>query len=184
VSIALNGEHKEDARVSLQDGSLLQPPLQDLSPFLPVEETPAVAVARHDVNLLLVQAQRNVRKHVLDGSISQETALVALSHRHDRSVLDTAVVADILRPTSLPFPVISVAHAQEPQPRSKPNLALADVPVASADANADEPLALRILKEYWGPNTTDRNRYAQRLFTILFADGSKTTLVGCCRRLV
>ena len=69
MSIALNGEAKEDVRVSLQDGSLLQPPLQDLSPFLPVEETPAVAVARPDVKLLLVQAQRNVRKILLDGSI-------------------------------------------------------------------------------------------------------------------
>ena len=27
--------------------------------------------------------------------------------------------------------------------------------------------ALRILKEYWGPNTTGRNRHAQRLFTVL-----------------
>ena len=93
-------------------------------------------------------------------------------------MFDTEVVAQILRPTSLPLPVVSVARPQEPQPQSKPESALAEVSVASAAAKSDEPLALRILKEYWGPNTTGRNRYAQRLFTVLFADGSKETLVA------
>ena len=84
-------------------------------------------------------------------------------------MFDTEVVAQILRPTSLPLAVVSVAHPQEPQPQSKPESALPEFPVASADAKADEPLALCILKEYWGPNTTGRNRYAQRLLTVLFA---------------
>ena len=93
-------------------------------------------------------------------------------------MFDTEVVAQILRPTSLPLPVVSVARPQEPQPQSKPESALAEVPVASAAAKSDEPLALRILKEYWGPNTTGSNRYAQRQLTVLFADSSKETLVA------
>ena len=165
MSIALNGEAKEDVRVSLQDGSLLQPPLQDLSPFLPVEETPAVAVARPDVKLLLVQAQRNVRKILLDGSIWKQLlspCLIAITE-----VCSTLrLLLTFCGPPASLFPWFP-SPDHEPQPQSKPESALAEVPVASAAAKSDEPLALRILKEYWGPNTTGRNRHAQRLFTVL-----------------
>ena len=185
VAVALNGEDKEDARVVLQDGSLLQPPLPDLSPFLPVEETPAAAVAGPDENLLLVQGKRDIRRNVLDGAISQEAALAALSQHHHRSVFDTEVVAGILQATSLPLPVVSVAPPQGPtelkhKTEQEHHVSVPPaVPVASAAATSEPtPPALRILKEYWGPKTTGRNRFAQRLFKVLFADGSKENLVA------
>ena len=38
--------------------------------------------------------------------------------------------------------------------------------------------AKRILAEYWGPKVLGRNRYSQRLFDVLYSNGTKHTLVA------
>ena len=40
------------------------------------------------------------------------------------------------------------------------------------------PQAKCILTEYWGPRTRGRARFSQRLFDVLFSDGSQHTLVA------
>ena len=37
---------------------------------------------------------------------------------------------------------------------------------------------VRILKEYWGPAGKGRKKFSQRLFQVLFTDGSKEVLVA------
>jgi len=46
------------------------------------------------------------------------------------------------------------------------------------DSEEDTPKPVRVLTEFWGPNVMGKRRFAQRLFQVLFADGTKLTLVA------
>ena len=49
---------------------------------------------------------------------------------------------------------------------------------SSSSDDDDTVQPVRILKEYWGPTGKVRKKFSQRLFQVLFTDGSKEVLVA------
>ena len=50
--------------------------------------------------------------------------------------------------------------------------------VAETEEMTEASQPVHILKEFWGPKGRGRNRYAQRIFQVLLADGSKVNCVA------
>ena len=105
LSLALDRSDVHEFGTKLPDGSSSDPPLPDLSSYVPTAESlPLAAAERPESELLAVQAKRAVRRAVLSGEMSVEEALTKTTTRRREPAFDASVVAAVLQHTSLPLP--------------------------------------------------------------------------------
>jgi hypothetical protein len=107
LSLALDRIDIHDYGTKLQDGSIFEPPLPDLSTYiLGAESVPLQAAERPEQGLLRMQAKRACRTSVVSGDVDMKEALAqsAKKARRNAPAYDVGVVSAVLQHTSLPLP--------------------------------------------------------------------------------
>jgi hypothetical protein len=144
LSLALDSSDVHEFGTKLPDGSGFDPPLPDLSSYVPTAESlPLTAAERPESGLLAVQAKRAVRSAVLSGKMTAEEALTTTTRRCREPAFDASAVAAVLQHTSLPLPGLPLpAVTQElermPQPSERTTPPAQDIIAAATTEQKDD----------------------------------------------
>jgi len=152
ISLALDGSDASEGRIQLQDGSRVAPPLPDLSAYSPagLELPHSSQLLRPSAEDLKLQAKREVRKAIMNGEVAREEALQDITQRHRGTAYNVALVANVLKTTSLPCP--SSERAPEPALEPEPQSAV-EHPVKGAPKHKN-----RAQPDISGPSPTKKSR--------------------------